>query len=375
MENIIGLYWTLQIVSWSLYGLFGGILAVVFDKFSLLLVEVETIVAGTLLLLTHLLRLHIRRHHWTRLPLAALLPRLLVAHLGIAVVSQVIIGSVVVLLLFVTNSLSAGKGFPWMQYVGYGLNVFFVMWLWSTVYFGLHYLDGYRQAEVDKWKLEAAAREAEMLTLKAQINPHFLFNGLNNIRALVLENPAAAREMMTHLAELLRYSLQLNSLDKVPLARELAIVRDYLALEALQLEERLCFTLEVAPDTLDVLVPPMTLQLLVENAIKHGIAPRPAGGTVQLDARLDPTGRTLCLTVRNTGRLSATPAPGGTGVGLRNARERLRLLFGPTAHLQVVDDPDHADTVRAEVCLPTQLPDTPPAAHLAAPAPYERITG
>ena len=359
------LYWTLQIGGWALYGLFGGILASIFGKFSPQIIPVEIIVAGTLLLLSHLLRLFARRKGWVRLPLAALLPRLLLAHLVVAVGSMVIIGPLTVAVLALMNMLDPGKGFPWVQYVGYAMNVFFVMWLWSTIYFGLHYFDNYKQVEIDKWKLTAAVREAEMRTLKAQINPHFLFNGLNNIRALVLEDPVRAREMMTHLSDLLRYSLQLNSREQVPLARELEIVGHYLVLESMQLEERLHYTLDVAPATLGVLLPPMTLQLLVENAIKHGIAPRPGGGGIHISAQLDGASQVL-ITVRNPGCYVPNPtAPDHTGVGLPNAFERLQLLFGPRASLHIANDAQQADTVTAELRLPVVAP-------LARPAEVER---
>ena len=344
------LYWKLQLAGWILYGLFGGVVASLFSRFSPSLAFIEVIVAATLLLASHLFRLYIRRHGWVRLPLAALLPRLLLAHLLIATVSITVIGALTVLMFVAIGERSTGKSFPWVQYVGYGLNIFFVFWGWSAVYFGLHYFDNHRQAEVDKWKLTAAAREAEMRTLQAQLNPHFLFNGLNNIRALVMEDPARARAMMTHLAELLRYSMQRNGAEQVPLATELDIVDNYLQLEAMQLEERLHYTVAVAPETHAVQLPPMTLQLLVENAIKHGLAPRPAGGSLSLSAQLDATGTGLCVAVRNTGTFQ--PQPGHPGLGLRNVQERLKLLFGPDAHFTIGPDPLLADTVLAELRLP-----------------------
>jgi hypothetical protein len=344
------LYWKLQLIGWLLYGVFGGVVAGLFGRFSPSLVAIELIVAGTLLASSHLFRLYIRRHGWVRLPLAALLPRLLLAHLVVAVVSISVIAGLTVLFFVLTRQLDSGKGFPWVQYVGYALNIFFVLWGWSAVYFGLHYFDNHRQAEVDKWKLAAAAREAEMRTLQAQLNPHFLFNGLNNIRALVMEDPARARAMMTHLAELLRYSMQRNGAEQVPLATELDIVDNYLQLEAMQLEERLHYTVTVAPETHAVQLPPMTLQLLVENAIKHGLAPRPAGGSLSLSAQLDAAGTGLCVAVRNTGTFQ--PQPGHPGLGLRNVQERLKLLFGPAAHFTIGPDPLLADTVLAELRLP-----------------------
>ncbi|GAB3585404.1 sensor histidine kinase [Hymenobacter daeguensis] len=351
------LYWILQIGGWGAYGLLGGVLSTVFGKFKPIVIPIEIIVAGAMLLGSHLLRLYLRARGWTRLPLAALLPRLLLGNLLVAVGSMALTGVLVSLLYWVVDPASqSGKGFPWLQYVGYTANSFFFMLLWSAAYFSLHYFDNLRQAEIEQWKLTAAVREAEMRTLKAQINPHFLFNGLNNIRALVLENPVRAREMMTHLSDLLRYSLQLNSSEQVPLARELEIVAHYLTLEALQLEERLHFTLDVAPEVLAVQLPPMTLQLLVENAIKHGIAPRPGGGGVHISAQPDGPAQVL-ITVRNPGRYRPNPAaPGHTGVGLPNAHERLQLLFGPTASLTIADDARQAETVTAELRLPVASP-------------------
>jgi two-component system LytT family sensor kinase len=343
----------LQIGGWAAYGLLGGVLSVVFGKFQPIIIPIEIIVAGSMLLGSHLLRLYLRRHGWTRLSLPRLLPRLLLGNLLVAVGSMALTGVLVSLLYWVVAPASqSGKGFPWLQYVGYTANSFFFMLLWSAAYFSLHYFDNLRQAEIDKWKLAAAVRDAEMRTLKAQINPHFLFNGLNNIRALVLENPARAREMMTHLSDLLRYSLQLNTREQVPLARELETVTHYLTLESLQLEERLHYTLDVDPATLATQLPPMTLQLLVENAIKHGITPRPGGGAVHVAAQLEGPAQVL-ISVRNPGRYQPNPAaPDHTGIGLPNAHERLQLLFGPTASLRVGNDAHLTDTVTAELRLP-----------------------
>ncbi|TLM88374.1 sensor histidine kinase [Hymenobacter jeollabukensis] len=345
-------YWLLQTVGWLLYGVLGLILVVVFGgQYRPFILLVELYVALTLLGLSHGLRNYAKRHHWTNLSLGRLVPRLLLAHTIIAVLSQVIISTLSVVsgrLLFTTN---AAQPYQWTMLIGYAINVEFVMWLWSTLYFGQHYLERYRQGEIDKWKLAAAVREAEMQTLKAQINPHFLFNGLNNIRSLIGEDPERARHMLSHLSELLRYAIQLNRTEQVPLGRELAVVRDYLQLESLQLEERLRYALDVPADCLAVPVPPMLVQVLVENAVKHGIAPLPAGGELRIEGRC--TAQALLLTVTNTGQLTphpTAPRPDGTGTGLRNVRERLRLLFGPQAELQLTQATP--DTVAATVRLP-----------------------
>lgn len=350
------LYWRVQLVGWLLYA--GFMLAVTSGsgrppaEHLLLVATVVVPMMG----MSHWLRYLIRANEWEQLPPLPLLGRLLITNLTLSVGSQVIIWA---LLVWVIKPSGDGKPHGWAEFIGYTLNVTFVLWLWEGFYFGWHYLRSYKQAEVDKWKLAAAVQEAEMRTLKAQINPHFMFNGLNNIRALVMEDPSRARDMITHLSDLLRYSIQLNSAERVPLSRELEIVEHYLQLEALQLEERLSYSLDVDPAALPVLIPPMTLQLLVENAIKHGIAPRPAGGYIQLTAQPNAAGEQLHIVVRNTGHYQ--PKLGHEGVGLRNARERLALLHGAAATLHIDNDPQDPDTVQATLHLPV-------AAHIPAPA-------
>ena len=343
-------YWVLQVVGWSLYGLSGVLLFTAFAHYVPGIVAVEICVAVMLLLTSHLLRFCIRRYGWLQRPLPALLGRLALTNAGLAIGAQIVIN---LLLTYIVrpDGLQAQQN-QGLMFLGYILNTYFVLWLWAALYVGLHYLRGYRQAEIDKWKLTAAVREAEMRTLKAQLNPHFLFNGLNNIRALVTEDPAGARTMMTHLSDLLRHTIQFSDAEQVTVARELALVRHYLALEALQLEERLAYSLDVDPAALPALLLPMTLQLLVENAIKHGLAPRPAGGHITLTVGLAEDGAVLLATVRNTGRYRPTePA----GVGLRNIRERLALLFGGAASLTISNDPALPDTVTARLRLPLLL--------------------
>lgn len=342
------LYWRAQLSGWTLYFCFNLAIFSAFGRFSTELLLNVTAIVLPMIGLSHWLRYHILANGWERLAPVPLVGRLLVTNALLSVLSQVIIWA---LLIWVVRPSPDGKPHGWAQFIGYSLNVNFVLWLWSGFYFGWHFFHRYKQAEVDKWKLAAAVREAEMRTLKAQINPHFLFNGLNNIRALVTENPSRARDMMTHLSDLLRYSIQLNSAEQVPLGRELEIVEHYLQLEALQLEERLDYSIDVDPAALPVLIPPMTLQLLVENAIKHGLAPRPEGGFIRLTAQLDGAGQ-LHIAVRNTGRYQ--PQPEHDGVGVRNARERLALLFGTEAHLHIGNDPTESDTVVAQLLLPVR---------------------
>src|SRR5262249_25971718 len=158
--------------------------------------------------------------------------------------------------------------------------------------------------------------------------PHFLFNSLNSVRALIADDPARAQDAVTRLAHTLRYALAAGDDELVSLERELEMVDDYLGLEALRLGDRL----RVERDTDGAggaRIPVMLLQTLVENAVKHGIAALPEGGTLRLAARLDRARGELVLDVDNPRPRAAATA--GQGIGLANANQRLRLLFGPSA--------------------------------------------
>ncbi|MEM1055866.1 MAG: histidine kinase [Bacteroidota bacterium] len=185
-----------------------------------------------------------------------------------------------------------------------------------------------RQAEA----VERLAREQELRTLRAQLNPHFLFNALNTISAQVGRDPHAARETIGRLADLMRYALDAGHRDLVSLRDEIAFVHAYLDLESARMGDRLGAHVEADEATLDALVPPMAIQTLVENAVRHGISPLPEGGTVTV--RIHPDGDRAVVDIEDTGAGLGAAAP-GTGIGLANTDERLRLLFGPEATLHV----------------------------------------
>jgi LytS/YehU family sensor histidine kinase len=203
-------------------------------------------------------------------------------------------------------------------------------------------------AHRSRQQLEIVAREAQLRALRAQLNPHFLFNSLNSVRSLITENPQRAATMVTGLADILRYSLASDRHDTVPLADEMAIVDEYVGLERERLEDRLRVEQAVEPSALQARVPPMLVQTLMENAVKHGIAPLPGGGVVRLTARV--TDGRVEIVVTNPGRLQS--AAGDAGSGLRNARERLRLLYGELASLTLRDD---GGQTTAAVSLPLEM--------------------
>ncbi|GHG86262.1 histidine kinase [Comamonas sp. JC664] len=279
-------------------------------------------------LITHLGRAVLPLRAWARLPVSQLTPRVLVTAVGMGLAQNVtLLGvSVFVLRLYTLEQASLGaffvSGFVWTV----------LMTLWLLLYFTLHAVERARTVEVERWQLEAAAQAAELRFLKSQLQPHFLFNCLNSVRALISEDPARAQEVVTRLSTLLRYALSSRDRETVSLEQELQVVRDYLELEGVRLESRLRVREEVEPATLSVSVPAMLVQTLVENAIKHGVAQMPEGGEVAVSARLREGA--LLLEVSNSAAPASLPAE-GSGVGLHNASERLRLLFGAEASLHL----------------------------------------
>jgi hypothetical protein len=276
---------------------------------------------------THLYRWLIRKRGWSALGPGRLLPRAIlassIAGIGISV-SCIPIG-----LLYGAAAHPVREWLPWAI-----ASQAFCVFLWSGLYFGVHYFDRWRRAERDKTELAVAAAEAKLHSLMSQLNPHFLFNCLNSVRALIVEDPARAHSAVTALSSLIRYSLQATHIATVPLAAEIDMVRTYLGLEGIRFEERLRCEIAMADDTRSVPVPPMLVQSLVENGVKHGIERLPEGGTIEVASWLE--GDALCVRVRNTGRI--VERDGSTRVGLRNARERLRLLYGVRASVAMRED-------------------------------------
>jgi two-component sensor histidine kinase len=175
----------------------------------------------------------------------------------------------------------------------------------------------------------ASLARARLDTLRAQLHPHFLFNTLNTISGLIHENPAKADEMVVTLSELLRSSLQSSTAEEVPLQQEVEFVRRYLLLMQGRFEERLQFEIEVSAETARALVPPMLLQPLVENAVEHGLLPRPEGGLIRVEAKRD--GQRLQIRVCDNGVGLGGDAPREEGIGLGHTRARLAELYGPRA--------------------------------------------
>lgn len=199
----------------------------------------------------------------------------------------------------------------------------------------------------EKTLMESALKESELKSLKSQINPHFLFNSLNSLRALIDENPGRAREAVTLLSSLLRAALRSGHTELISLEEEMVVIRAFLCLEEIRFEERLKVFIHIPEECRKAQVPPMLIQTLVENAVKFGIEPYQHGGLISLKANLN--NKKLHFTVENTGQL--VPSSDSIRIGLNNAQERIRLLFGNEGELHVYNS--SSTTVTAEIILPS----------------------
>ena len=346
MNNKV-IYWICQIAGWGLYtlfligmiALFGGEEAINSSTFIL-----QFIIYVGLVLFSHLFRLYIKTKNWIELPIGKLILRAL---LGI-LVTAFIVQAFIHLIIYHFFPISGITGFSWSGFIGYVFNVFIVLILWTAIYFVIKFIEKNRKSELEKLELKTALQEAELMILKNQVNPHFLFNALNNIRSLILIEPEKARKMVTHISDLLRYSIQFNASEKVALADEIEIVKDYLQLESIQFGERLKYSFEIHPETEKVEIPPMAIQLLVENAIKHGLSIQKTGGEISIKTELIEDH--LFIEVRNTGQLSNSQKR--EGIGLKNLVERMKILFGLFAEFKLENGPDNM--VSATLKIPIQ---------------------
>lgn len=235
--------------------------------------------------------------------------------------------------------------FTFVVVVEYILNTSGVFLMWNVIYFGFHYFQNYRKAEITSLRYLAASRESELNHLKAQLNPHFIFNCMNSIRALVDENPAKSKEAITRLSNILRNTLMLDKSREIQLADEISLVRDYLDLEKIRFEERLNFEFEIDESVLRRMIPPFIIQSQVENAIKHGISKLLGPGTIKISANA--VGQELHILVQNTGKLNSNKPL--TGVGFTNSIQRIELLYGKNAGITIHEA---NDWVIVEIHLP-----------------------
>ncbi|MEM9000382.1 MAG: histidine kinase [Bacteroidota bacterium] len=340
------LFWVLQFAGWG----FLNLISVFFLKKLSVAFVVFSIITGISvgILSTSLLRVYLKR-------------KVFFENFGLSDLFKIVLSSLIAAFLY--GSLSVGLGVLYEKY-GPGItemekeflkaydniwivvfNSLFIIFSWVVTYLVIKLLMKINKDRIERLKLNTNLKQAQLNTLKGQINPHFMFNSLNNIRGLMLEDVEKSREMLTKLSEMLRYSLTKNNVNAISVEEELEMVDNYIALSKIQFEDRLEYIEEVGKDTLPLLIPPMIVQLLIENATKHGISALKAGGRIIL--HIKKSKEVLTILVTNTGKLQI--AKNSTQLGLKNIRQRLHLLYGDKATFQLSEQ---LGNVVAEIKIP-----------------------
>jgi two-component system LytT family sensor kinase len=234
--------------------------------------------------------------------------------------------------------------------LGYGWYVAamsYVLIAWTGLYFGIKFAWQFQKQKEAALKAQMMAQAAQLTMLRYQLNPHFMFNTLNSLSALMLDGKSGtASDMVESLGEFLRYSLDSDPVQRVTLAAEVESIRQYLGIEQLRFSDRLRVRINLGPNTRDALVPSMILQPLVENAIKYAVARREEGGSIEIHAQRVESMLDIRVSDDGPGFMrikSADPATGG--VGLANTRERLKVLYGNQAHLVIGQTKPHGTSV------------------------------
>ncbi|MGH8139995.1 MAG: sensor histidine kinase [Steroidobacteraceae bacterium] len=352
-------YWVCQLMGWGFYSIvqFVGAISVVHLPWLRAALEI-ILLNGAGLFLTHRLRSYIKQRNWDPSHLRSLPVRIIAAGFVLAAPLALVAPLTSVRLLQDPGQLPAlAPSFyfrlerlePMLTVALHWINWAAVFAVWLVIYFVMVSVRRRRSAELRQSELARALQHAELRLLKSQLNPHFLFNSLNTVRSLIADDPQRAQSAVTRLANTLRYTLSAGQEEKVPLARELEIIADYLEIESIRFETRLTIRYRVSAEAAAVQIPVMLLQTVVENAIKHGIAELPRGGSLEISGVVQDG--MLQLEVVNSRPPGAAPKP-RPGTGLRNAAERLRLLFGPAARIDL--DLSEADVAVTRICIPTQ---------------------
>jgi two-component system, LytTR family, sensor kinase len=326
-------FWTLQLCGWGAFGfsMFLAMAAWLPLGSAALEKTIFTLLGMLFSLPLRAIYQRLYRRHLT-------IPQIIVVSATCAYVAALLWTMCFYLVIELIHDWSSGKPFAlgkWSLLLNGGLYHTFVMLAWSVLYFGIKHYRELQEQTARTLKAEALAHQAQLRALRYQLNPHFLFNTLNAISTLVAQQEnAAANRMLARLSDFLRLTLESSGAHEVPLSVELDFVKRYLEIEQVRLGDRLDVKFNISPEALAVPVPNLILQPLVENAIRHSIAPRESGGCLEIEAQC--TGGLLHLEVRDDGpKLTGDLSLLWQGVGLSNTQARLAQLYGSSHGFEV----------------------------------------
>ncbi len=338
MLNKKRLYWVSQIIGWLLYAFIVGIFNILTgNELSAELIYSLLSIFLIGLSVAHAFRLLIIKLNWMRFNIPRLIPRILLGTL-ISGIIVYFLKSIIIERLIVQNDYEFNLTEAFPSIISWTL----LYLIWSLLYFLFHFVTNYKQEEIKNLKWQATKNEIELNKLKSQLNPHFIFNSMNSIRALINEDPILAKEAITQLSNVLRNSLLMGKQKLISLGDEMKLVNDYLGLEKTRFEERLTIKRNIEKNTEMFLLPPLMIQTLVENGIKHGTSKLPEGGTIEINSSIE-KGK-LKIVIYNSGIYDENLKP-ETGFGLVNTVQRLKLMYGDKAIFKIVNEDKRVKTL------------------------------
>jgi sensor histidine kinase YesM len=345
----ISLYWKCQFIGWSVASLYWTYLGFSNGKFNFFIGALQFLSDVVVyILLTHLYRNFALKHNWQQLDIKQLLKRIIPAIILMG--AAYLLVTIIKVYLF-NLWIAPYRVQPFFVFFKQNWAVMFMagirlMSIWLLAYHLYHYAQREINTTKENARLAIIAKDAQLNSLSAQLNPHFLFNSLNNIKALVIENPKSARRAIDLLSDLLRTALYNGDVLLTPLKDELGLVKDYLELEKLRLEERLQFSIDADSSLNDILILCFSIQTLAENAIKHGIDKQKDGGLISVKVIM--IGGYIHISVQNPGQFNIDKE--AKGLGIKNLTERLQLQYKGRANFNITNQPD--GTVLSTIIIP-----------------------
>jgi two-component system, LytTR family, sensor kinase len=321
-------YWLCQIGGWSIYGAYDTLVSYLSGRNIWVEGVLTLYFIAFAILLTHIYRYFIiKKFHWITLSLQPLLIRVIIASVAVG-------GLLASFVSYITLHSTERADFKFYFILVYFNLTFLLTLAWNLFYFTLKYINSNEALTIEKLQMASTVKDLELKNIKSSLQPHFIFNALNSIRSLIIENQEKARDAVMQLSNILRNSLISEKAELVELGKEWHIVQDFLSLESIRYEERLKIIYSVDKDCLQSLIPPMLLQTLAENAIKHGIAVSPNGGFIKINIAAKNTNKTI-ITIENTGNYEPTVTSPEGGFGIEASIKRLYYLFGNLASLSI----------------------------------------
>jgi two-component sensor histidine kinase len=337
-------FWSLHAIGWSSYAISQYLGMMLYGKH----VQYQTVIVIATIsgfLLSAMLR-YLCRYLWTKPPGV-----MIGAAIG-AAYSAALIWRVIINVAYEKYVETEWPMVHWYEYLSGAMTATYLFACWMGLYFGFKYYEQMQMQRESALRASTLAQEAQLKMLRYQLNPHFLFNTLNAISTLIIDNRnSVANSAVSGLSEFLRYTLDQDPMKKVTVAQELEALNLYLNIEKMRFGSRLTIQHDIDDDATASLMPSLLLQPLIENAIKYAISPREEGGRIRISARVDSGMLQLAVEDDGPGLIDPTRLTNGRGVGIRNTRERLQVLYGTNGHVTVT--PTHPG-LRVSLAFPAE---------------------